>query len=292
MQSRVWIALPLLFAPASGIMRAQSPSPEPLGAFDLNLEKRAGAGSAVASFVVHDSHLCFSISGLDGRIEFETDENGVVQSSGAVGGATEESQPLEQTFGIGSGKKGILRPEERWLFAGNEEEQNVTILRASDHPVAATAAPDGKIYLLDRSGAVFRFDDDLNPEVQIDLALPREFHPRMIAVSQGRIYLADPSGKVLYHSLDASATTTVDSGPRLLTGEEPVQQAARDAGYTGRIGIELEVTEDGRARNVQVHGFLANVAGVINAVEALRFRPAIRDGKPAVVHMEVNLNVD
>jgi len=199
-------------------------------------------------------------------------------------------------FTAGRDRLGVLRPKEPSVILLGEDETSVTLLGTdirARKPFAAAAGPDDKLYLLAGSASVIACDHHSIPNFIFDLALPESFHPRMIGITGDRIYLADPAGKVAFYPLDPKPSTrqSIDSMPELLSDMEPVREAARRAGYSGQVDIDLEVSEDGQPQHVSVQGPMARVPEVTDAIQAWRFRPAIRSGQPAAVPMRFSVNV-
>jgi hypothetical protein len=218
-------------------------------------------------------------------------------------GFTFESYPPPWLlFTAGPHRLGILRREASTLHLIRGEDEISLVFFGADirarKPFAAAAGPGDKIYLLaspDRAGSasVIECDEHLSPRLILDFALPDAFHPRMIGITSGRIYLADAAGEVAFYPLDPkpSAGQVIDSDPHLLSDMEPVREAARRAGFDGRIEVDLEVNEDGRPQHVRVQGPMARVPEVMDRVQAWQFRPAIRSVKATAVPMEVSIDV-
>jgi hypothetical protein len=314
MQTRT---IPALIALFSRAMFAQSSAVEPLGAFDLLLEQRAGPSSSVEFFVARNSHLYFVVSGTSGSLAFQTEADGTVQNTASLGpepisgfevdrdgisfllrgnsrltefdsawkvgkelslpspivsfalmegrpmgvgadsrvfyldtqeGALqlEEYPPPWVLFTAGPHRLGILRPKASSLhLIRGEDEISVALLGAdirARKPFAASAGPGNKVYLLgspDRAGSasVIECDEHLSPRLILDFALSDAFHARMIGITSGRIYLADPAGKVAFYPLDPkpSAAQVIDSAPHLLSDMEPVRRPPGEPGSRGEL---------------------------------------------------------
>jgi TonB family protein len=163
-------------------------------------------------------------------------------------------------------------------------------------PIAAVADHEGRIYLLGECGAsVIECDEQGNPRFIFNYALPPAFNPGMIGIAGEQAYLVDPAGKVAFYPLDRKTTPAevLDASPQILTDLEPLREAVRKAGYTGRIEIHVGVSAEGTPEHPRIQSptFLANDSEVMETIEAWRFRPAIRAGNPAAVPMELNLDV-
>ena len=65
-------------------MSAQTVPTAPSGTFDLQLEKRGGAGASIIAFVARNSHRYFAVSSPNGFLEFQTTREGLVQRTGSV----------------------------------------------------------------------------------------------------------------------------------------------------------------------------------------------------------------
>jgi hypothetical protein len=101
----------------------------------------------------------------------------------------------------------------------------------------------------------------------------------------------DVSGGVAVYAPDRAVLA--DSNPELLTDMDHVTEAARTAGYKGRLKIVFTIGTDGvpRAISILSPASLINDPGVISAVQALRYRPQIKNGAAVAVAMNLELGV-
>jgi len=93
-----------LFAMLGRAILAQPSAVEPVGTFELQLEQRAGRSGSIAFFVARNSHLYFVVSGANGSLAFQTDTEGMVQSTGSLGAA-----PISGFASDGDGNSFLLR---------------------------------------------------------------------------------------------------------------------------------------------------------------------------------------
>jgi hypothetical protein len=208
----------------SFLLRGNSQLTEFDGAW--NIKKELSLQAPIMSFALVEGRPMGV--GANSRVAYLDTHEGVFQ--------LEAYPPPWVLFTVGRNRLGVLRPQEPSVFLGGDDETSVTFLDAdisARKPFAAAAGPDDKLYLLaspDHAGSasVIECDDHTSPNFIFDLALPESFHPRMIGITGGRIYLADPAGKVAFYLLDPepSAGQAIDSGPALLSDMEPVREAA------------------------------------------------------------------
>jgi hypothetical protein len=92
-----------LFAMLGRAMLAQPSAVEPLGTFELQLEQRAGLSGSIAFFVARNSHLYFVVCGANGWLAFQTDTEGIVQSTGSLGAERRVKSPIVQREKIPAG---------------------------------------------------------------------------------------------------------------------------------------------------------------------------------------------
>lgn len=115
---------------------------------------------------------------------------------------------------------------------------------------------------------------------------------RLLAIAAGcAVALAIPlvaQEPKLYSVKDEGVT-----GPRILSKVEPnYTQEARDAKISGKVVLNIEIHEDGKAHNVKVKEPLdAGLdANAIRAVEAWVFAPAKKDGKAVRTAATIEVN--
>jgi Tfp pilus assembly protein PilF len=91
-------------------------------------------------------------------------------------------------------------------------------------------------------------------------------------------------------------TNEVDKRPRILKREFPAYtQAAREAGFEGKIHLLAVLGADAQVKNVlvlQTPGY-GLTRGAINATRGMTFEPAVKDGKPvsAIVGVEYSFSM-
>jgi hypothetical protein len=76
-------------------------------------------------------------------------------------------------------------------------------------------------------------------------------------------------------------STALDHNPKLLSSLEPLRQAVRAEGYSGRLLFRLTVTESGDVRDAVVTypTDLVGVKSVTESIQHLNFCPAVRYGR-------------
>jgi hypothetical protein len=228
---------------------------------------------------------------------------------GPGGGFTLSAYPSPWLlFGIEPDRLGVLRPQGPTLHLFKYEDGDASdastvwpeAITSARKPIAASADPEGRIYLLGEPGnvnadSVIECDDRGTPKFIFDYAVSAGFNPRMIGITDENIYLVDPVGKIAFYRLnrEAPSAEVLDASPELLTDTEPLRAAVRKAGYTGRVVIYLDISADGIPEHARIQSpaFLANVTEVMAAIGTWRFRSSIRDGKQAAVPMEFNIDV-
>jgi hypothetical protein len=236
----------------------------------------------------------------DGRVHFLDGPGG--------GFALSAYPPPWFLFEIEPDRFGVLRPQGPTLHLLRMEDGDALDasivwpgdIVAARKPVAAAADNQGRIYVLGERGnagstSVIECDDQGDPKFIFNYALATAFNPRMIGIAGEHAYLVDAAGRIAFYPLDREIISpeVLDTSPQLLTDLEPLRAAVRKAGYTGRVVIHLGINREGTPEHVRVAtpAFLANVAEVVSAIGAWRFRPGIRAGKQAAMPMELNIDV-
>ncbi len=220
-------------------------------------------------------------------------------------GTLQEYPPPWLLFTVGNDRLGVLRPEAPAIHTFQVEEDGVTnevsvalasSIVASRKPIAAAADASGTIYLLGSASSpgrvsVIECNEHGEEKFTFDYATPGAFQPRMIAVGSERVYLADPFGKIVFYPRNAAPTRILDSDPRLLSDLEPVKDATGKAGFREQVVVKLEVGEDGFPKNARIASLAAlnGVSEVMEAIQAWRFQPATKSGRPVQVPMEFQI---
>ena len=81
------------------------------------------------------------------------------------------------------------------------------------------------------------------------------------------------------------------SAPRILYSPDPdYSEEARKAKYQGTVTLWMVVGPDGRSRDVRVARSLGLDEKAIAAVKQWKFEPAMKDGRPVAVQINVEVN--
>ena len=334
------------------LLAAQAAPIEPLGSFDLHLQR----GDSIKFFVARNAQLYFAVSTANGPLVFKTTEDGALQSINSLGAERisgfdmdaagnpfvlfgdshltefDSEWRVKQTltlqtpvtsfaivngrpmgvgpdsklgymdaserrftlaaypaplslFGAGGDRLGVLRQVSPPLLVFHLDGLGADIQYAGK-AIAATATPEGTIYLLGPEALVTECDDHGKPRLAFELAPAEQFNPRLFAVTDKYVNLVDPGGRVVWYARpSAPATRAIDAFPELLSDMEPLRAAVRKTGYTDPIEIKLTVSEKGIPQNIQLPISLAGVPAVRDAVEEWHFKPAIKSGRPAAAPM-------
>jgi hypothetical protein len=233
---------------------AQTVPVAPSGTFDLELEKRAGPGASLTSFVARNSHLYFAVASPNGSLEFQTTQDGFIERTSSIG--------PEQVSGFDVDEAG-----NSWVLDGSfhltEFDSKSELRRTLDlpNPIVSFALsggrpigtrPDGVLHFLDGPGGGFTLSAYPPPWL-------------LFAIDPDRLGVLSPQGPTLhlFRFEDGDASDALTVWPDAITSARTPIAAAAD--HEARIYLLGEPGSAGSSSVIECddHGtpkFLFNFA--------------------------------